>query len=97
MSDSKPQAKPDKAADAAKPALLNALKTADERDRPQIVWALAVLKEANAADAIIKEFQSGLLQGQPDFDAKVIVDALGIPKLSTPELTGHALRKASVR
>ena len=43
-------------AEAAKPALLGALPTADEKDRSQIVWALAVLKEPNAADDILKEF-----------------------------------------
>jgi HEAT repeat protein len=32
-------------ADAAKPVLLESLKTADDSDRPQIVWALVALKE----------------------------------------------------
>ncbi|HKU44369.1 MAG TPA: HEAT repeat domain-containing protein, partial [Polyangiales bacterium] len=36
-------------ADSAKPALLSALKTVDEKDRSQVVWALAVLKEQSAA------------------------------------------------
>ncbi len=33
------------AADEGKPALLEALKTADDSDRPQIIWALVTLKE----------------------------------------------------
>lgn len=77
------------AADAAKPALMKALPETDARDRPQVVWALAVLKEQAATDAILDEFTKGLLQGQPDFDPKVITEALGIAKLSSPELTGH--------
>lgn len=80
------------AADAAKPKLLQVLPVTDEKDRPQVVWALAVLKESSAADVIIREFTTGMLQAQPGFDAKIIVDALGIPKLSTPELTGHPER-----
>jgi len=78
------------AADAAKPALLKALPETDARDKPQVVWALAVLKEQAAIDDILEQFTTGLLQGQPDFDPKVITNALGIPKLSSPELTGHA-------
>ena len=77
------------AADAAKPALLASLPDTDEKDRPQVVWALAVLREPNATDAIIKEFTKGLLQHQPGFDPKIITEALGIAKLSSPELTGH--------
>lgn len=77
------------AADSAKPALMKALPETDAKDRPQVVWALAVLKEAAASDAILGEFTKGLLQGQPDFDPKVITEALGIAKLSSPELTGH--------
>lgn len=77
------------AADSAKPELLKALATADESDRPQIVWALAVLKEPNATDAILEEFVQGRLQKQEDFDPKVITEAIGIQKLSSPELTGN--------
>ena len=77
------------AADSAKPKLLEVLPSSDAKDRPQVVWALAVLKEPNAAEAILKEFTSGLLQAQPGFDPKIITEAIGIQKLSTPELTGH--------
>lgn len=77
------------AADAAKPALMKALPDTDEKDRPQVVWALAVLKEPSATDAILDMFTRGLLQHQPNFDPKVITEAIGIEKLSSPELTGH--------
>ncbi|MDD9941675.1 MAG: HEAT repeat domain-containing protein [Myxococcales bacterium] len=77
------------AADAAKPALMAALPNTDEKDRPQVVWALAVLKEPTASEAILNEFTKGLLQGQPGFDPKVITEALGIQKLASPALTGH--------
>lgn len=77
------------AADPAKPALLKVLPHTDAKDRPQVVWALAVLKENTAADAILAEFVKGLLQGQPGFDPKIIMEAIGIPRLSAPELTAH--------
>jgi HEAT repeat protein len=83
------------AADAAKPKLLEVLPKTDEKDRPQVVWALAVLREQAASDAILEQFTRGLLQAQPGFDPQVITKALGIAKLSTPELTGH--KETSVR
>jgi HEAT repeat protein len=76
-------------ADAAKPKLLEVLPKCDAKDRPQVVWALAVLKERAATDAILTEFVNGLLQGQPGFDTKVIADAVGVQKLSSPNLVGH--------
>lgn len=83
------------AADSAKPKLLEVLPKSDEKDKPQVIWALAVLKEPQASDAIIAEFTTGLLQAQPGFDPKVITDAIGIAKLSLPENTGH--KEKSVR
>jgi HEAT repeat protein len=77
------------AADQAKPKLLEVLPKTDEKDRPQVVWALAVLKEPQASDAILDEFVRGHLQAQPDFDPQIITKAIGIAKLSSPELTGH--------
>jgi HEAT repeat protein len=77
-------------ADGAKPALLAALPTVDEKDRSQVVWALAVLKEQSAADAILTEFVRGIWQKYDDFDPKIITEAIGIQRLSSPELTGHA-------
>ncbi len=83
------------AADQAKPKLLEVLPKSDEKDKPQVVWALAVLKEPAAADAILAEFTSGRLQAQPGFDPQIITKAIGIAKLSSPELTGH--KEKSVR
>jgi HEAT repeat protein len=77
-------------ADSAKPALLAALPTANEMDRSQLVWALAVLKEPAASDAILTEFVKGIWQKNDSFDPKVISDAIGTEKLSSPELSGHA-------
>jgi HEAT repeat protein len=77
------------AGEPAKPKLLKVLPDSDAKDRPQVVWALAVLKEDGASDAILKEFTAGLLQSQPGFDPKVLTEALGIPRLSSPELTGN--------
>jgi HEAT repeat protein len=83
------------AADSAKPKLLEVLPKTDAKDKPQVVWALAVLKERAASDTIIGEFTTGLLQAQPGFDPKVITEAIGIAKLSEPANTGH--KEKSVR
>lgn len=77
-------------ADAAKPDLLRVLPTCDARDRAPVVWALAVLNESQAADAIVEEFGAGHLQGQYGFDPRIIVTVLGVQRLATPEMTGHA-------
>jgi HEAT repeat protein len=77
------------AADSARPQLLRVLPTCDIRDRAPVVWALAVLGEPQAADAIIEEFAAGRLQHQHGFDPRVITNVLGVGRLSTPELTGH--------
>ena len=71
------------AADAAKAPLLAALPTCDARDRAPVAWALAVLNEPQAADAIVAEFAAGTLQGQHGFDPRVIVTVLGVPRLAT--------------
>lgn len=71
---------------SAKPALLDAVDKTDARDRAQVVWALAVLQERAASGAILDAFGRGLLQSQPNFDPKVIVDAVGVQKLSAPAL-----------
>lgn len=82
-------------ADSAKPELLRILPQTDIRDRAPIVWALAVLGESAAADAIIEEFSSGRLQGQEGFDPRVISDVLGPERLSSNDLLNH--REVSVR
>src|SRR5690606_13160170 len=73
-------------ADSAKPVLLEVLPRATVGDRAAIVWALAVLGESAAADAIIEEFSSGHLQGQPGFDPRVISAVLGLERLSSDAL-----------
>ncbi len=83
------------AADSAKPVLLGILPNTETGPRAAVVWALAVLGESAAADSIIEEFSSGHLQGQPDFDARVISNVLGPERLSSNELLNH--REVSVR
>ncbi len=73
-------------ASSAKPTLLAVLKDSDERDRTQVIWALAVLREQSAAKAIMEAFGQGMLQAQPNFDPKVIVDAVGVDQLSASTL-----------
>lgn len=76
-------------ADSAKPELLRVLAVSDARDRAPVAWALAVLNEPQAADAIIDEFGHGHLQGQPGFDPRIIVNVLGVARLGQPEMTAH--------
>jgi HEAT repeat protein len=79
-------------ADAAKPKLLEVLPQTDSRDKPQVVWALAVLKEAAAVPAILEEFSSGHLQNledldkDPAFDPKIIIDVVGPQRIASDEL-----------
>ena len=75
------------AADVAKPDLLRVLPACDERDRTPVVWALAVLNEPAASDAIVDEFALGHLSGQFGFDPRVISTVLGPARLGT--LTEH--------
>jgi HEAT repeat protein len=81
--------------DAAKPKLLEVLPKTDARDRAQVVWALAVLKEPSAVPDILSEFSMGRLQNLEDldkkssFDPKVIVDVVGPQKLASDELLKH--------
>ncbi|EYF05946.1 HEAT repeat domain-containing protein [Chondromyces apiculatus] len=48
-------------ADGAKASLMKVLKEADESDRPQIVWALVVLKEPAAFQDALGEYRKGHL------------------------------------
>ncbi len=94
------------AAEPAKTKLLAVLPKTDERDHAQVVWALAVLREQNASEQILKAFSDGLLQGLDGFEARVITEALGPSRLgsdvlinheeeSVRVLTAHALAEAS--
>jgi HEAT repeat protein len=64
------------AADGAKPALLKALGEADSGDKPQVAWALVVLKEPTALTTIMDEYRQGhlasitRLDGYPAFDSE---------------------------
>ncbi len=76
-------------ADAAKPRLLEVLKEADSTDKPQITWALAVLKEASAFDAVLAEYRTGhlgsiqKLDGSPAFDPDVLAGMVPLDKLAS--------------
>jgi HEAT repeat protein len=76
------------AADPARPLLLKALSEANTTDRPQISWALVVLKEASAFDAVMSEYRLGhlaqieKLDGYPAFDADLLAGLVPIEKLA---------------
>lgn len=67
----------------AKEKLLQILPQVNIAHRAQVIWALAVLREPRASDAIVESFSGGFLQQQPGFDPKVISDVLGPAKLAT--------------
>ena len=77
------------AADAAKPALLTALKESTEADRPQIAWALAALHEPTAFDDVMKEYRAGKLASvqrldkSPAFDPEQLASMVPLDKLAT--------------
>lgn len=77
------------AAEPAKQKLLDVLPETDERDRAQVVWALAVLREEAASDAIIEAFARGLLQNQPGFSPRVVTNVLGPQRLASEPLLTH--------
>jgi HEAT repeat protein len=76
-------------ADAAKPALLAAMKEADSTDKPQIAWALCVLKESSAFDDVLTEYRAGhlasieRLDGYPAFDPDTLAGMVSLDKLAT--------------
>ncbi len=75
-------------ADGAKAALLEALKKADASNKPQICWALALLKEPTAFEEVLKEYREGhlakvqRLDGFPVFDPDVLAAMVPIEKLA---------------
>ncbi len=75
-------------ADSAKPALLKALAEADTSDKPQIAWALALLKEGAGFDAVMAEYRAGHLatvqhaDGRPAFDPEVLSQMVPIEKFA---------------
>jgi HEAT repeat protein len=83
------------AAEPAKDKLLEVLPETDARDRAQVIWTLAVLRETDAADAIVEAFSKGQLQHLDGFSARVITDVLGPQRLSSEALINHP--EAAVR
>lgn len=77
------------AADAAKPALLQALKDSTEADRPQIAWALAALHEGSAFEDVMKEYRAGKLASvqrldkSPAFDPDHLAAMVPLDQLAT--------------
>ncbi len=74
------------AAEPARAALVEALPKTSAVDRAPVVWALTLLREPQAADAIIKEFERGTLQYQEGFSPRIISDALGTGNLTSARL-----------
>lgn len=76
-------------ADAAKPALLKALKESDASDRPQIAWALAALHEPTAFEEVMKDYRAGhlakvqRLDGNPAFDPEHLAAMVSLDKLAS--------------
>jgi HEAT repeat protein len=76
------------AADSARPALLKALGEAGSGDKPQICWALVVLKEPGAFDTIMGEYRVGhlatitRLDGYPAFDPERLANLVPIENLA---------------
>jgi HEAT repeat protein len=77
------------AADPAKARLFDVLELTDVRDRAQVVWTLAVLREPRASDAILDAFRSGLISKIEGYDPRIVAEALGPARLSSDELIKH--------
>jgi HEAT repeat protein len=75
-------------ADSAKPELLKALSEADSSDKPQICWALVVLKEPTAFEGVLAEYRLGhlaqiqRLDGFPAFDAERLAALVSLDKIA---------------
>ena len=65
-------------AEGGKPALLEALKSADDSDRPQIVWSLVTLRESSVFKEAMGLYRAGVLAkverlgGGAAFDAELL-------------------------
>ncbi len=76
------------AADAAKPVLLEALKTAGPGSKPQVGWALVVLGESAAFEDVLALYRAGhivsvqRLGGGSAFDPNKIVDMVSIDQVA---------------
>jgi len=75
-------------ADAAKPALLAAMKDANEADKPQIVWALVTLKEPAAFKDAMEQYRAGHLSkverlgGGSAFDPEMLAGLVSLDELA---------------
>jgi len=75
-------------ADAAKPALLAALKEADDSDKPQIVWALVTLKEPAVFKDAMDQYRKGFLSkverlgGGPAFDPEKLAQLVPLDEFA---------------
>jgi HEAT repeat protein len=75
-------------ADSARPALLKALETADESDRPQIVWALVALKEPAVFTQAMDQYRKGFLTkverlgGGSAFDTEALSKLVSLDELA---------------
>ena len=74
--------------DAGKAPLLEALKTADDSDRPQIVWALVTLKEPAVFPQAMEAYRAGFLTkierlgGGGAFDPELLSGLVPLEKLA---------------
>ncbi len=75
-------------ADEGKPALLAALKEADDSDRPQLVWALVALKEESVFKEAMGLYRKGLLSkvqrvgGGTAFDPEILAGLVSLDELA---------------
>ncbi len=75
-------------AESAKPALLEALKVAGSGSKPQIAWALAVLREPQAFPEVLSLYRAGHLAGiqrlggGSAFDPNKIVEIVPLEKIA---------------
>src|SRR5215472_8465647 len=76
-------------ADAAKPALMKALTEADDSDKPQICWALAMLHAGEAFDTVLVEYRAGRLakvqklDQNPAFDPDVMASMVSLDRIAS--------------
>jgi HEAT repeat protein len=76
-------------ASLAKAALLKALGEADDSDKPQICWSLAVIRASEAFDTVLGEYRLGhlakvqKLDQNPAFDSEILANMVPIEKIAS--------------
>ncbi|MGB0679021.1 MAG: hypothetical protein ACPGUV_05110 [Polyangiales bacterium] len=78
------------AAAKARDPLFRQLPHTDKRDRLAVVWALTVLRDKRAADAVLEAFVAGTLQRMPGYHPDAVVAVLGVEGLSRDHLLFHS-------